>query len=349
MNTLLIQVNEFTQLPERFEKLSANGDPLVRLKSLIPWKRFHPLLKKARKQKPHVGPGRPAFNELLMFKILILQRLYHLSDHQMEFQMRDRLTFMRFLGLDWKAPVPDEKTIWLFRQHLLEADMLEELFTCFDAFLTQQGFWAKTGSIVDASIVEVPRQRNSREENAEIKAGQTPKEWAENPAKLRQKDVEARWTQKGHQNYYGYKNHVNVDVVYKLVRKFTVTPASQGDITCLEGLLDEKNPGKKIWGDKAYRSEAVENLLNEKGYESRIHYKPKAGNWLSEEQHRWNHRFSKIRARVEHVFGFMQNSLNGLCIESIGLARAKLTIGLNNLTYNMCRYLQLVHLQEAVV
>ena len=336
-------MNEMTSaLQKRFEKLSAGGDPLVRLNQLIPWKKFKPLLKKVRPQKTHGSEaGRKAFSDILMFKILILQRLYHLSDHQMEFQIRDRLTFMRFLNLNLTDIVPDEKTIWLYRQYLVNSGKLESLFDCFEDFLSRQGLGAKVGSIIDASIVEVPRQRNSKEDNGEIKAGQIPSSFKENPARLRQKDVDARWTQKHHQNYFGYKNHINIDVKYKLIRKFAVTSASQADIKSFEVLLDEKNPDKKVWADKAYRSDEIENLLIRKGYESRIHYKPRKGLWISEEHKRWNHRFSKIRARVEHVFGFMQNSMQGLFIKSIGLARANVVIGLNNLTYNLCRYVHL--------
>jgi transposase, IS5 family len=337
----------FFDLDDRYEKLSQSGDPLVQLNEIIPWGEFRPLLRKALHKAKKSNAGRKPFDSILMFKILVLQSLYNLSDAQTEYQIRDRFSFLRFLSLKVEDKIPDEKTIWLFREQLKESKALEKLFNAFDKHLVKQGFAARTGMMVDASIVEVPKQRNSREDNQKIKEGKTPEEWKENPNQLRQKDVEARWTRKNNQNYYGYKNHVNVDVQHKIIRKFTVTPASQGDITCLSQLLDENNLDKKIWGDKAYRSDAAEGMLKEKGYESRIHYRARVGNWISEEHKRWNHRYSKIRARVEHVFGFICNSMKGHYIRGIGLARASFRIGMNNLVYNFCRYKQCLQARSA--
>lgn len=328
----------FFDLENRYEQLSRCGDPLEQLNAVIDWKVFLPLLQKAFSRARKSEAGRKPYDRLLMFKLLVLQSLYNLSDYQVEYQVRDRLSFMRFLELLLGAKVPDEKTLWSFREVLVQGRVVEKLFNKFNAYLEKQGFEAKLGSIVDASIVEVPKQRNTKEENQQIKEGQTPEAWKESSNQLRQKDVEARWTQKNNQNFYGYKNHVNVDVQHKMIRKFKVTAASQGDITCLPELLDEKNLDKKIWGDKAYRSDAIETLLKEKNYVSRIHYKPRQGKWISEKHKRWNYRYSKIRARVEHVFGFISNSMKGNYLRGIGLARIGFKVGLNNLVYNICRY-----------
>ena len=146
-----------------------------------------------------------------MFKTIILCALYNLSDDQVEHQIRDRLSFMRFLGLGLEGRVPDAKTVWLYREQLTQAGVIEALFETFDGYLKDQGYLAMGGQIIDASIVAVPKQRNSREENARIKAGETPAGWEDKPAKRRQKDVEARWTKKHGKSHYGYKNHVNVD------------------------------------------------------------------------------------------------------------------------------------------
>lgn len=336
----------FFDLSDRYEQLSRAGDPLEQLDAIINWKTFLPIIEKAFFRLRKSEAGRKPYNRLMMFKILVLQSLYNLSDHQVEYQIRDRLSFTRFLGLQLGDKVPDEKTLWSFREVLVQGRVIEKLFDKFNSYLEKQGLEAKIGSIIDASIVEVPKQRNTRDENQQIKEGKTPSEWEDNPNQLRQKDVDARWTQKYNQNYYGYKNHVNVDVQHKIIRKFIVTPASQSDITYLPKLLDKKNVDKKIWGDKAYRSDATENLLKEKGYESRIHYKPRKGNWISEEHKRWNHRYSKIRARVEHVFGFICNSMKGNLIRGIGLARASFRIGMNNLVYNFCRYKQCLQVRS---
>jgi IS5 family transposase len=276
-----------------------------------------------------------------MFKVLLLQGLYNLSDAQAEYQMKDRLSFMRFLGLALGDSIPDEKTIWAFREVLSETKTLNKLFARFDKYLAEKGLFAELGHIVDASIVEAPKQRNSKGDNAKIKAGEIPEEFIKNPDKLRQKDVEARWTIKGGKAYYGYKNHINVDVKNKIIRSFEVTDAANADKWQLESLLHKvPDNDKKVWADGAYFSEEQENKLKEKGYESRVINRTKNfpnHSFIGRE----NSRRSKIRKRVEHVFGFMQNSMNGKFIRTIGLVRAKMKVGLMNLVYNLCRYGQL--------
>lgn len=327
----------FFDLEDRLEQLSKHGDPLVKLNEWIPWNDFRTLLRKALHKTRKSAAGRKPFEPLLMFKIIVIQHLYNLADGQTEYQIRDRLSFMRFLGLQLEDTVPDEKTIWLFRERLIESKVLDKLFVRFEKHLVSQGFDAKAGQIVDASIVQVPRQRNSRDENAEIKKGETPEDWKEDSNKLRQKDVDARWTKKNNQNYYGYKNHINVDAEHKLIRKFKITAASHADGNYLEELLDENNPAKKIWGDMAYYSQDHEEMLKAKKYESRIHHKKT----ISPNQERWHYRYSKIRVRVEHVFGFISNTMKGSFIRTIGLTPASFKIGMNNLVYNFSRFKQL--------
>ena len=106
--------------------------------------------------------GRPSYDVILMFKILVLQRLYNLSDDQMEFQINDRMSFMRFLGLGLECRVPDAKTIWLFRDKLTKANVIKLLFDQFTAQLEAANIITRTGSIVDATFVDAPRQRTIR-------------------------------------------------------------------------------------------------------------------------------------------------------------------------------------------
>lgn len=338
----------FFDLSDRYEQLSQCGDPLVKLNEVIDWKVFLPVINRAFEKTRKSAAGRKPYNRLLMFKLLVLQSLYNLSDHQVEFQVRDRLSFMRFLDLKLAEKIPDEKTLWSFREVLVQGKVMEKLFMRFNHYLEKQGFTAKIGSIIDASIVEVPRQRNTREENQQIKAGKQPEEWKDKSiCELGQKDLDARWTQKNHKTYYGYKNHINVDAAHKIIRQYAVTSASQADIHSFENLLDARNQGKNVWADSAYRSEAIEEMLQRKGYESRVHYKPKKGGWIGSEEKRQNHRYSKIRARVEHVFGFISNTMKGAYIRTIGVARAAYKIGMGNLTYNLCRYKQCLQAKSA--
>jgi len=199
----------------RLEKIDKNGDPLVRLSRLVDWEMFRPLLKSIRKRKHESTAGARGYDPLLMFKILILQSLYGLSDEAMEAQILDRLTFMRFLGLNLGSKVPDARTIWVFRQQLTDAGLIDGLFERFDEYIRCNGFSARKGQIIDAQIVEVPRQRNSRDENGKIKKGEEIEGWSDK--KRRHKDVDARWTKKNEINYYGYKNHIQVDVEHKLI------------------------------------------------------------------------------------------------------------------------------------
>jgi transposase, IS5 family len=193
-------------------KPSFQGDPLERLNLIVDWKIFLALINRAFDKARKSPAGRKPFNRLMMFKILLLQGLYNLSDAQTEYQVKDRLSFMRFLGLSLGDTLPDEKTIWAYREVLTETGMLKRLFNRFDRYLSEKGLFAELGHIVDASIVEVPKQRNSRGENAEIKAGGTPESFKENLNKLRQKDIDARWAIKSGKTYYGYKDHVNITV-----------------------------------------------------------------------------------------------------------------------------------------
>lgn len=181
---------------ERLSKLSEQGDPLLRLSRVIDWEGFRPLLDQMLKTDSKGKGGRPPFDYVMMFKVLVLQRYYNLSDDQTEYQILDRMSFMRFLGLGLSDKVPDSKTVWHFRERLTKAGGVGELFAHFGAGLDAAGLLAHEGSIVDASFVEVPRQRNSREENAEIKSGKTPESWPSTPNKLRQKDLGARWVKK---------------------------------------------------------------------------------------------------------------------------------------------------------
>lgn len=197
----------------RLKKLSSLGDPLEKLNSVIDWRMFEGALNKVfAKEQKGVG-GRPPYSYLLMFKVLILQRLFNISDDQAEYQINDRVSFMRFLGLSLGDRVPDAKTIWLFRDTLVKAAVMEDLFKLFNLQLEQQGIISHKGTIVDATFVEAPRQRNTREENRQIKEGKTPEEWdkPENISKIRQKDTDARWMTKNKERHFGYKDHVKVD------------------------------------------------------------------------------------------------------------------------------------------
>lgn len=328
----------FFDVQDRYAALSRAGDPLEGLRTLIPWENFRKHLKKTLARKDRSAGGRPPFDDVLMFKVLVLQALYNLSDDQTEYQIRDRLSFMRFLRLDMESTVPDAKTIWLFRERLAQAGAVEKLFARFDRHLEEKGLMASGGQIIDASIIPVPKQRNNRKENAAIKAGMTPKAWEKEPAKLRQKDVDARWTVKNEQSHYGYKNHINTDKTHKLIRRYHVTEASLHDSNAFDEVFDERNTSKDAWADAAYRAKEREEDLAARGYRSHIHHKGSRGHPLSLAKQAVNTRRSKVRARVEHVFG-RQAQMGGKLMRCIGIVRARANIGIKNLVYNLQRFI----------
>ena len=319
----------------RMEDLTKNGDPLVRLNECVDWEVFRPELETIREKERKSAAGRKPFDVVLMFKVMVLQSLYNLSDDAVEYQVRDRLSFMRFLGLTIGDRVPDAKTIWLFREELGHAGLVKRLFKRFDRYLREQGFTARKGQIVDASIVSVPIQRNSREENSRIKEGEVPVDWSE--AKRWQKDVHARWSARFHLHAYGYKNHISVDAQHKLIRDYTVTDASVHDSRMFGELLDETNTSRDVWADSAYRSEDALTELKRRGYRGHLQRKGCRNRKLTDWEKRGNRTRSRIRCRIEHVFGIQTQMAGNLILRTIGTVRAEVKIGLRNLAYNIHR------------
>ena len=346
----------FFDVDLRLADLSAKGDDLERVRALVDFEIFRPALEAAVPRADRSKGGRPAFDHVLMFKVLILQAMHSLSDERAEYLIKDRLSFMRFLGLGLADPVPDANTIWTFREALKRADAVDGLFRQFDDALRASGFLAMSGQIVDATIVAAPRQRNTIAEKAAIKEGRVPEDWKDKPAKLAQKDRDARWTVKYTKAKpredgsvppvdlaipaFGYKNHVAIDRGFGLIRNWTATNAAAHDGARLEDVLDRTNTASDVWADTAYRSAKNEEMLIRRGLVSRIHRKKPKGKPMPERMRIANAQKSKVRSAVEHVFAH-QKGLMGLCVRTIGIARAKVKIGLANLAYNMRRFVWL--------
>lgn len=325
----------------RLEKLSKKQDPLEKLSSHIDFEYFRkPLQKALFKDSDKSKGGRPSYDVVLMFKVLILQRYYNVSDDAMEYAILDRLSFMRFLGLGINNAVPDSKTIWLFRDTLTKLKLIDELFSILDKQLDKDGIIVHKGKILDASIVEVPIQRNSREENNQLKEGNVPEDWTEN--KQRQKDIDAQWTTKRGQNYFGYKNHIKVDSKTKLITGFKVTSANIADKHPVADLLDRKEDGgQPVYGDSAYSSQELEELYQQNNIISKVNTKGCRYKKINKSQQKTNKKQSRIRARVEHVFAFMANSMNRKFLKYRSFVRNQIAIGLMNITYNLFRLVQL--------
>ncbi len=325
-------------LTTKFQKLSEKGDPLEKLNKVINWEHFRKTIKTLipRKNKGPRG-GRPSYDYILMFKIIILQTLYTLSDDQTEYQIIDRLSFMRFLGLSLADRIPDAKTIWLFRENLGENNGIRILFDEFENVLKESGFFAKSGQIVDASIINTPIRRTGKKDNELIKNGKNPKNWDKWPkSKKSQTDMDARWTKKGKRSFFGFKSHTNIDEEHGIIRDYEVTNASVYDGHIFEGIYI-KNPKLPVYGDGHYRSQDIENFIKNNRGKSRIQWNKPPNKELSSAKRMLNRINSSIRIKVEHVYA-KQKSCMKLFIRTIGLERAISKIGLANLVYNFSRF-----------
>jgi IS5 family transposase len=316
----------------RQEKIAVK-DPLTILSTGVNWEQFRGVLEECFKGINYSQGGRPPFDRLMMFKILILQEYYGLSDDQMEFQLLDRLSFQRFIGQGLEDTVPDAKTIWLYRNTLTEAGVIDELFVQLNKQLERTGLIAHKGKMVDASFVKAPIQRNTPEENKKIKQGETP-DWAEN--KARQKDVDADWTKKGGVNYYGYKQHIKADLKSKLITNFEVTPASVHDSQVLEELLEETDKGQPLFLDSAYHKEERIEQLKGMEIKPRIISKSYRNHPLTQKQKDKNRKLSSKRCRVEHIFAWLKQK-GGHLIRGIGIERITARVTLRILGYNLSR------------
>ncbi len=315
-------------------KITKLGDTLEQLNGIVNWSIFPPVLDRAISREKNPKGGRPPMDNLLMFKILVIKRLYNLSHDQTEYQINDRLSFRRFLGLDFGDTVPDAKTIWLYEDKLSKSETGRELFELFNKAIEKKGYVTRTGSIVDASFIEAPKRRNTKEQREKMKQGEIPEEWADadHPQKLLQRDIEATWTKKGNEAHFGYKDTVKVDLDSKLIVDYRVTTASTNDAKAADGIFNESD--NVAYGDSAYPSmelpEGVENEISEKATRSHP---------LTQAQRDSNQEKAKKRCRVEHVFAGMVQMCGGTTIRSKNLSRATFNISMLNLLYNMRRVL----------
>lgn len=344
-------MKQFNFLAEhnRLDRLSEIGDPLEKVATAVDWELFRPIIDDALR-KSYAKGGRPPFNSIMMFKIVLLQQWYGIADDNTEYLINDRLSFQRFLGLTLGDKVPDAKTIWLFKEKLVTTGISKSLFTKFERQMERLKVITRKGSIVDATFVEAPRQRNTKEENALLKAGETPPEWEKSIHKIRQKDKDARWTKKRDTFHYGYKNHIKVDKDSKMIVSFSVTDASVHDNNEIAGLIDIRD--KKLWADSAYSNSSwaaywdIRKKASKMGIDIQIHERIFRGKSITEyqkdtlikKQKEANKEKSRVRARVEHVFGLMKMTMGDSCTRCIGLNRVESETAMKNLAYNMKRF-----------
>jgi IS5 family transposase len=342
----------FFDADERLRALSAAGDALERLRAVVVFEAFRADLEAALPRADRSRGGRQPYDAVLMFRVLVLQALYTLSDEQTEYQLRDRLSFMRFAGLALHGAVPDAKAIWLYREQLTRAGALVRLFARFDAMLAERGFLAMGGQIVDATVIEARRPRLTKDEKQTLRDGAMPAGWSK--ARERQIGRDGRWTIKRERKpapdgnaqrqavaeiavpMFGYKNHVGIDRRHGFIRRFTVTHAARHNGSQLGAVLDAENTGSSVWADTAYRRKANLETLDRRGLRPEFQRAKPRGKLMPAHIGRGNATRARVRSLVEHVFATEKRRM-GLIVRSIGLVRATARITLVNLAYNMRR------------
>jgi len=322
------------------ERLSELGDPLEQLDKIMDWTIFVPVMDEIRPNKTQEGVGgRPPFTNLFVIKALILKSLNNVSNGQMEFLINDRLTWKRFLRLGLEEKAPDANSFWTWEELLTNSGRYEELFQLFNQKLEEAGVIAHKGSLQDSTFVDVPRQRISRDERESLKNKELPDRWLMpgNENELSQRDAEAAWAKKGNEVHFGYKDHVEVDSESKIITDFEVTPANVHDSQEMS-MIDEDVA--MFSADSAYNTPKIVDTLLRRNpdMELLICEKGTRGHPLTDEQKARNREISKIRARVEHVFGRMHGSMGGIQVRCIGLTRVRCSVCMKNLAYNLLQY-----------
>ena len=341
---------QFWGTETQLDRLARLGDPLIKINELIRWEMFREIIEGAIRKDASKG-GRPPYDAILMFKITMLQQWYGLSDAGVEFQIVDRYSFMRFLGLEAGERIPDGNTIWDFKEVLKEKGVDRKLFELFNTMLVEKGIITRKGTIIDATFVTVPKRHTTKRDNEHLKAGE---ELEDLPAKclerlenkeikaidnvITQMDLDARWTKKGNDSFFGYKDHVKCDSDSKIITDFSVTDASVHDSKEFVRLIDEKDKDVKL--DSGYVGEDFQEELSNKFPDLQIHVCARAyrNKPLTEEDKSSNKEISRTRVRIEHIFGYMTRFMAGITSRVHGIERVTRDVTSKNLAYNIKRY-----------
>ena len=294
--------------------------------------------------------GRPSFDPVFMAKALWL--MHRLGQPMTKFSdnlLKDAV-LQSVLDITFPDEVPSYQTLWQYNEYFAKSDLFQTLFDQQIELLHEFGVVPrKSARIVDSTFYDVPKQRNTRTENALIKAGKGQTLWNDNPHKQCHKDIDARWAKKHDVTHYGYKGHVNADSATKLIVGCNVTSASVHDSQVIVPLLSgyDIGSGRILFADAGYVGAKQSAQIFAAGMIPMICQKAFVGRPLTAEQEEDNHRFSKIRSRIEHIFGFLEGSMGHMKLRCIGLRRATHEIFFDMLVYNCARLRQLIRASQA--
>jgi IS5 family transposase len=304
------QQHDFHSLPVAIRVGSDNQ--WLRLRDGIEWWRFLKLLKKVDKTGP-LG-GRPRYDLMLMFRMVLLGQWHDLSDREVEQALRVRLDFMLFCGLTLTSEVPDQNTVQLFRMKMIESGILPKCLKVLNKELERLGMKVSKGHLVlDSTIIEAaarPRNITTISEDDD-----------DPPRSSTSADGDAAWTVKGNHNHYGYKEHALVDVDSGFIEDVDITPANVHDGKMLEPMLKGRRGVEELLADKAYASRRNRSYLESRGIKDRILRKAARNHPLSEADTRHNRKISARRFVVEQQFGTKKRIFGFFRTRYFGTAR----------------------------
>jgi IS5 family transposase len=257
-------------------------------------------------------------------KMLFLQHTFNLSDHELEDQLIDRLSFQRFVGINLDQEIPDFTTLWRFKEALVKHNLMDRIFSSINSQMERHGLILKKGTMVDATIIESTTKpmKEDKHNSSQMQSSS-------------QQDTDARCTEKSGKKYYGYKWHIGVDVQSKLIRKCKFTSANVHDSQLTEDLCSAGEDG--VWGGKAFCNDAHKRASRRMGIYYCVLDKAKRGRTLSARQKKRSRQKSSVRATVEHPFAFMKNKLKMQLAGAKTIGRNALRFDMNCIIYNVLR------------
>jgi IS5 family transposase len=297
-------------------KGSGANAALDRLAGLVKWYRFEKLMAHLRDQE---GPGRPGYPVIVLFRALLLQSLYGLSDRELEEALSDRLSFKRFVGLSLEEATPDHTVLNRFRNELIEQGLLEKLFGELDRQLEKAGVILKRGTMLDATLIQAVSAPTKGDELSN--------------------DPDAAFTRRqGKGGFtFGYKAHVGVDEGSGLIRAVLTTPANVNDTIPADQLI--RGDEEAVWADAAYDTHARRVRLKAEGKKPRIMRRPnKHHPELPPRLKRYNRLIARRRAAVETTFATLKCRMRLTRIRYVGLIKASGQVLLAAIAFNMRRW-----------
>lgn len=295
---------------------------LNKINQIVNWQDIARLLSET--DKTGKQGGRKPISVLVKAKMLFVQYLYNLSDPELEDQLYDRLSFQRFVGLDFSQQIPDFTTLWRFKERLIELNLMDKLFGLILGVLEEKGLLVKKGTSVDATIIESTNRPLSKQKRAKQE---------ESPSA--QVDTDADCTVKRGKKYFGYKGHIGQDVGSGLIRKRRFTSARPHDSQQKENLWSGDE--QAVFGDSAYSKQSDKRAARQMGIYYGILDKATRRGKLSNKQKKRNKKQSSVRCKVEHPFAYMKGKLNYRMAGARNLLRNSLRFDMNCIMYNIMR------------